>query len=121
MRLTLSMEKTFITNARKGAGEVFRRPNHQVEHYDLRYRQTRPKKANPSGSVIMLAPMASLEKKLRGKAFLEKALHTIVPQSISSYTVLPIKDIILRYRVILKGFMNYYSFVDNISKLSLIY
>jgi hypothetical protein len=33
-------------------------------------------------------------------------------------TALPLKDIILWFRVILRGFLNYYSFTDNYSKLA---
>lgn len=40
---------------------------------------------------------------------------------IAQFTALPVKDMILRYRTILAGFLNFYSFADNITRLRYIY
>jgi len=40
---------------------------------------------------------------------------------IPKFIPLPVKDLILRYRTILSGFTNFYSFADNIGSLLYIY
>lgn len=55
------------------------------------------------------------------KKFLRVDKGRWIPQSLPELIPLPLKDIILRYRTILNGFINFYSFVDNLNKLKRIY
>lgn len=61
----------------------------------------------------MDAPIQNLIDKLENKAFLKKKAEKLVPQVILEFTPLPIKELILRFRSILLGILNYYSFADN--------
>jgi len=44
-----------------------------------------------------------------------------VPKAITKFLAAPVKDLILRYRSMLSGFLNYYSFARNIQSLKFIY
>lgn len=66
----------------------------------------------------MTAPIPELTKKLVDKGILKVKEGKWVPRSISSLIPLGIKNIILRYNSIIRGILNYYSFVDNKSRLS---
>lgn len=72
----------------------------------------------PSGNLWMTAPVPELTKKLVDKGILKVKEGKWVPRSISSLIPLEIKNIILRYNSIIRGILNYYSFVDNKSRLS---
>ena len=69
----------------------------------------------------MTAPVPELIKKLVDKGILKVREGKWVPRSISSLIPLEIKNIILRYNSIIRGILNYYSFVDNRSRLSKIH
>lgn len=70
----------------------------------------------------MTAPILEIVKKLEGKKFLIRKDDKWRPQSIPKFIPLPIKDMIIHYKVILlQGFLNYYSFVDNRKHLAKIY
>ena len=69
----------------------------------------------------MTAPVPELIKKLVEKGILKVRDGKWVPRSISSLIPLEIKNIILRYNLIIRGILNYYSFVDNRSRLSKIH
>lgn len=66
----------------------------------------------------MTAPILEIVKKLEGKGFMTSKLGSWVPKSIGKFTVLPVKDIIVRYLAIRNGITNYYSFADNKSRLN---
>lgn len=67
----------------------------------------------------MTAPILEIVEKLKERKFINK--KTWSPLSIGAWTVLPIKDLILRFRTILAGFTNFYSFVNNREDLIKIY
>ena len=69
----------------------------------------------------MTAPVPELIKKLVEKGILKAREGKWVPRSISSLIPLEIKNIILRYNLIIRGILNYYSFVDNRARLSKIH
>jgi hypothetical protein len=69
----------------------------------------------------MTAPMDSLLKRLKSKGFCKPGTSLYRPLSITSFISWPIKDMILRFRTILAGILNFYSFADNIGSLSYIY
>lgn len=66
----------------------------------------------------MTAPILEIADRLESKGFLKKKGNRWIPQSMGSLTMMPTKDIILRYRTIMAGFLNYYSFVDNRLRLN---
>lgn len=69
----------------------------------------------------MEAPIKNLIEKLKNNNIIQYIGNKVIPKAIQHLTVLPIKDIILRYRSILSGILNYYSFVDNRPYLKKIY
>lgn len=64
----------------------------------------------------MTAPIPNIIDKLENKGFLTKKVNGFRFNRIAQLTVLPEKDIILRYRSIYRGLLNYYQFVDNIKR-----
>ena len=55
------------------------------------------------------------------KGFWRPSPRGPVPKGITKFLACPIKDLILRFRTILAGLVNFYSFSDNISKLRYLY
>ena len=55
------------------------------------------------------------------KGFWRPSPRGPVPKGITKFTAIPIKDLILRFRTILAGLVNFYSFSDNITKLRYLY
>ena len=72
-------------------------------------------------SIIMEAPIKNLIEKLKKNNIIQYIDNKVIPKAILHLTVLPIKDIIHRYRSILSGILNFYSFVDNRPYLKKIY
>ena len=70
----------------------------------------------------MNAPIKSLIQRLESNGFVQyvdtKKLRPLVLQSL---TPLPTINLIIRYRSILNGYLNYYSFVDNKWKLKTLF
>ena len=69
----------------------------------------------------MEAPIQTLITKLEKNGFIKIIGDRIKAQVQNTLTLLPIRDLIIRYRSILSGILNYYSFVDNRPKLKTIY
>lgn len=70
----------------------------------------------------MNAPIQKLVDQMIAKGIADKGtIGGIIPRPILSLVNLPIDDIILKYRMILKDILDYYSFVHNRPMLSLIY
>ena len=119
-KLTLSLEKTLITNARNGRAEFLgvhikriASSLGPVKHVISRGRNRRVS----GGNTWMTAPVPSLVEKLKKRGFLEEA-ERWRPLSIAKFLPLNDRDIIHRYNTIARGLFNYYSFVDNRSSLS---
>ena len=119
LKLELSEEKTFITNARsdraKFLGTYIKRMASDVTLF-YRSKKGRKKMRIPSGNIWMTAPMEILIQKLKDKGFLGK--EKFIPRPITKFITLPVPDIILRFNTIISGTLNYYSFSDNRSQLS---
>ena len=116
------MEKTTITNLRndsaKFLGTTIKRLNSQPKIV----RNTRGHQQRVSGgNIIMNAPITQLLERLKKKAFLKDVEGVLTPIGVLKFTALPIKDMILHFRTFLAGYLNYYSFVDNIQSLRTIY
>lgn len=75
----------------------------------------------PVREIKMTAPVTEIVKRMKSKGFLTIEGNRWVPQALPDLTPLSVKDLILRYRSILKGFLNYYSFVDNRAHLGKIF
>ncbi|RPB17894.1 hypothetical protein L211DRAFT_844267 [Terfezia boudieri ATCC MYA-4762] len=69
----------------------------------------------------MTAPLDILTKRLRDKGFWKPGPSGPVSRGIPKFIAWSIKNLILRFRTILNGFLNFYSFVDNRGSLSFIY
>lgn len=131
LALELSPEKTLITNARnsraKFLGTYIKRlasPEKGSTLFKNRISPSNNKKNHkrriPTGNLWMTAPILEIVKKLATKEFLKilkkpQGNRTSLwrPLSIGKFTLLPVRDIIIRYNSILNGFVNYYSFADN--------
>lgn len=114
------MEKTLITNTRKSKAKFL--GAHIKQHaYNglLRYRTIGNRALKISGgNLSMTMPTEEIINRLKTKGFLS---HKSKPKSCSMFLPLPVKDIILRFRVILYGYLNYFSFIDNPKGLLNIY
>lgn len=122
LKLTLSDEKTLITNARSGEAKFLgTRIKKNASNRSEIFSKCKLKKRIPGGNIRMSAPIKEIIKKLEAKGFLENASGEWKMKSIWKFLALPMKDIILRYRAIYNGFNNYYSFVDNKKLMSKIY
>lgn len=69
----------------------------------------------------MTAPLALITKRLRDKGFWKMGGNGPVPKAIPKFLAAPVKDLIIRYRSILYGFLNFYSFARNIRSLIFLY
>lgn len=121
LKLELSVEKTLITNAREKRasflGTFIKGMASNKGSMSLKtYRGS--KRRMPTGNLWMTAPILELVRRLSDKGFLTVKGGRWNPHSIGKFTVLPVKDIILRYLAILQGLTNYYSFVDNRPRLN---
>jgi hypothetical protein len=61
----------------------------------------------------MTIPTSQIIERLGNKGFMRKIGTQWTSQAVEHFIPLPVKDLILRYRVILAGYLNYFSFVDN--------
>jgi len=119
MLLELSLEKTLITNARsdraKFLGTYIKRLTSNTGNaiYIANGKDNGPNRRIPSGNLWMSAPILDIAKRLESKGFMKSNNNRWNAKVIRSFSLLPIKDIILRYKSILNGFINYYSFSDN--------
>lgn len=118
------MEKTLITNARgdraKFLGTCIEKVASNKGPAQCIIRNGKARRS-PTQGIWMSAPINKLAERLESKGFLEIINKNWKPKVINQFLALPIKELILRYKTILSGFLNYYSFVDNRTQLSKIY
>lgn len=69
----------------------------------------------------MLAPITKIISKLKEKGLASKDPSILKAQHITKFLPLEVTDIINRYNSIVRGYLNYYSFVDNRTRLSKIH
>ena len=130
LSLELSMEKTLITNTRirkaKFLGTYIMRSFVKLDKV-VRDRRGNLKKL-PGGVLTMNAPITKIVERLREKHFLARyRLERLIPKYrykpsyIRSWINVPVKDLIILYRSILAGILNYWSFVDNRALLLKLY
>lgn len=130
LKLELSQEKTLITNAATEKAwflgtEINRTSSVKGEIKRFKNRKGHSQRI-PTTSLIMNAPISKLVSKFRDKGLVtwkSKTLNAdnLTPEPMLKWMNLPIRDIILIYRMILNGILNYYSFPNNKPSLILIY
>lgn len=69
----------------------------------------------------MTVPIPDIVKKLVERKYLRTIEDKWSPQTFRKIIPIPVRDMILKYRTILRGFLNYFSFVDNIKQLGKIH
>ena len=75
----------------------------------LRISQVRPK---------LKAPIKEILEKLEMKGFIKRNDRgEMIPSAMNKWINLEHRDILIRYNWVIRGYMNYYSFVDNYSRL----
>lgn len=121
LKLELSMEKTLITNTRKEKARFLGVLISRNTGFHTTNIKTGRKNRIAASSVVMNAPLPSLIDKLEKNKFIKTRVYKLIPQVVLDLTPLPLRDLILYYRSILKGIMNYYSFADNLTSLRRIY
>jgi group II intron reverse transcriptase/maturase len=131
IKLQLSERKTLITSSITGRAKFL---GTYISTISAKHGLTRTvKKKNgllknglltkmPWGKIWMTAPIAKILKRFAEKHFLKfkenGRLRFLYPKHL---IVLPIKELIIMYRSILKGYLNYFSFVDKRYKLGTLY
>lgn len=116
LKLTLSYEKTKITSTKKSRAKFLSTyitriaSNHCIR---MRTNSAGRRVRIANGNLWMTAPISEIIKKLIDKGFLICNNSRFRFLRIPQFTALPARDIILRYRSIYNGLINYYSFVDN--------
>jgi hypothetical protein len=95
----------------------------QIKNY--RNKEGHQQRISGTGT-LMTAPIETLINKMITKGLAEQKTNhhgELVYQgkARSGWQNLPTKDIVVRYKSILNGILNYYSFVDNKSRLNIIY
>jgi group II intron reverse transcriptase/maturase len=124
MQLDLSIEKTLITNARsdraKFLGTYIKKMVSNKGGTPVTRSGSKISKL-PGGNLWMTAPTHELIERLKAKKFLKIVKNKWEPLALPELLPLPVKDMILRYRTIIKGFLNFYSFADNRRDLKKLY
>jgi len=126
--LTLSDDKTKITNLRKGVAkflgvEFFIRPitKDNIKPLSSFKRAGKLITARTSPRLIFHAPIKELMEKLIKKGFVRRNQQgKIYPVSVAAYTVLTHAQIIRLFNAKIRGILNYYSCVHNRSRLGTI-
>jgi hypothetical protein len=123
LKLELSEKKTLITSAITEQARFLGTSINTISA-KLGIRKTVKRKSGyliklPEGHVRLLAPVSKIVKRLEDKRFIEKRKNgewrALCPTPLTS---LPIKELLIRYRSILYGYLNYFSFADNRSRLA---
>jgi len=121
LKLTLSQEKTLITNARSSRAKflsVYLKRIASNSGPQKNYKSGGISKRIPAGGIWMTAAIPEIVQRLVDKEFLEWKNLKWKPKSVTKFLPLRPRDIVLRYKSILTGLLNYYSFVDNKPRLA---
>lgn len=123
LKLELSEEKTLITNLKKDTAKFLgviigtNFDSLSISKQKIKGFVRRASYIN----VTMTAPIKTLLQRLENQGFLRLRNGKYMPLPIRPLSVLPTIDLIIRYRSILRGFLQYYSYADNIRELRTIY
>lgn len=131
LKLTLSQEKTLITDTDGRRPAVFLGTNiTRVKPINNQIKNYKNKQGHrvriPDTATRMTAPVDILIQKMIDKGIAEKKMNrhgkiVIQGKARNGWQNLPEKDITVRFKAILNGILNYYSFVDNKSRLNIIH
>lgn len=124
LKLELSDEKTLITNARSDQAKFLGTNIKRIASNKIPTRSfwlKNKKLRTPQGNILMRAPIAKILTKLNQKKIISIVNKKFKALPLKMLSALPTRDIILRFNSMASGVFNYYSFVDNRGKLSLIY
>lgn len=116
-KLTLSEEKTLITNARAERAFFLGTQIKRLVSNKGEVKVNKGKKI-PTGNLLMSAPVPKLVDKAVDKGLLKIKNGRWTPLPMKMLIPLEDSDIILRFNTIIRGILNYYSFVDNRQRLS---
>ena len=117
LKLDLSEEKTLITNARAERAVFLGTQIKRLTSNKGEVKVVKGKKI-PTGNLLMTAPIPKLVAKTKEKGLLSEKNGRWNPLPKKMFVPLQDSDIILRFNSIIRGILNYYSFVDNRQKLS---
>jgi len=123
IKLELSEEKTLITNIKKSTAKFLGVliGTDYLEKSRTRQVVNGVKRRIGGMNVVMKTPMKSLIQRLANNGFIEIKNHKYKAKPVLSLSPLPTISLIMRYRSILRGYTQYYSFTDNIGKLKYVY
>lgn len=124
LQLKLNLEKSKITHFKKSTftflGTVFK-SNHLKEKWVKTVKRGDvTRKIRVTLPVRLLAPINNLMEKAMNNGFLRKTDGIYKPTSLGRVMNLDHADIVRYYNQVIRGIVNYYSFVDNLSKLRLL-
>jgi len=110
--LSLSEEKTSITDIRKNAAKFlgFKLKNNQKHApITIKYREKKPYKSRITFSTLFIGPEHDrITSRMLIKGFIKKENNRIIPKEYTLFTQLKDHEIVLRYRQIIEGLTNYY-------------
>lgn len=130
LNLELSQEKTLITNAIKGAAYFLGVKVSRLSYISGQIKNRKNFKGHQgriyATATLLKAPIQTLiDKYIDDNVAVYKKnaknKKVLVGLPMTKWQLLPIYDILIRYKGVLNGILNYYSFVDNKSRLSIIY
>lgn len=121
--LELSEEKTKITDLRTDRAKFLGTYFHlnQTNEKKVITREARWGKVKSrvgAHQIVFVAPMRGILEKLEDKGFITRDENGgLKPQAFTKWINLDHRSIILRYNEIARGYINYYSFVDNVREV----
>lgn len=120
LELEREEEKTKITNIRKDKARFLGvEISRQKRKYTERLRRKGDRQGRQANDrVIMNAPIREIEEKLKEQKFTKEKGF---PKAQTKWIYKRPKEIIRKYKAMIKGILNYYSFVNNRNKLRRIY
>lgn len=115
LKLNLSVEKSKITNPRKETAlflGTYIKFSHHIYHMKGKHHQT----IRVPGQLRLIAPLDKIYKKLTNTGFMHAKYKTGTPKFLWYHNS---KDTILTlYNSVLRGYLNYYSFTHNYSRVA---
>lgn len=115
LNLELSQEKTLITNPRTDLA-VFLGTQIRISHHTYFHKGKNGQNLRAVSQLIMTAPLDRIYKKLESAGFWSNDKRRSTPRNLWYHES---KDaIILLYNSVLRGYLNYYSFVSNFGQLA---
>jgi DNA-directed RNA polymerase subunit M/transcription elongation factor TFIIS len=115
LKLTLSETKTSITNPRTGSA-LFLGTKIRISEHTYYSRKAHGVKTRSASQIRMLAPMDRIFKKLTTAGFMKAGSREGIPRFLWYHN--GHGEILKLYNAVLRGYLNYYSFVMNYGKMA---